>query len=170
MATNDKVTFKGNPVTLVGEPVQVGDQAPDFNLVGTDMSTKSLKDFGDKVKIVSVVPSLDTPVCDKQTREFNEKANALGDDVVVLTVSMDLPMAQKRWCAAAGIERVQCLSDYKDHSFGKNYGLRVQELGLLGRAVLVLDRDNTVKYKQVVPEMATEPNYDKAVEAAKNLA
>lgn len=164
------VTFKGKPVTLEGDEVKVGQKAPDFQLTGTDMSAKSLSDYGDKVKIVSVVPSLDTAVCDTQTRTFNEKAAALGDDVVLLTVSMDLPMAQKRWCGAAGIDRLECLSDFKDHSFGQAYGLRIKELGLLSRAVLVLDRDNTVRYVQLVPEIAQEPDYGPALEAARKLA
>ncbi len=121
------VTFKGNPVTLAGNPPEVGQKAPDFQLTANDMSAKKLSDYQGKVKLISVVPSLDTPVCDAQTRKFNEKAANLGDDVVVLTVSMDLPMAQKRWCGAAGIENVECLSDFKDHSFGQTYGLRIQE-------------------------------------------
>lgn len=164
------VTFKGNPVTLVGEPPKVGQKAPDFALTGIDMSGKKLSDYQGKVKLISVVPSLDTPVCDAQTRSFNEKAGTLGDDVVVLTVSMDLPMAQKRWCGAAGVEHVQCLSDYKDHSFGKTYGLRIKELGLLARTVMIVDRDDTVQYVQLVPEIAQEPDYDDALNALKQIA
>ncbi|HEX7010012.1 MAG TPA: thiol peroxidase [Phycisphaeraceae bacterium] len=163
------VTFKGNPITLVGEGIKVGQKAPDFQLTATDMSTKTLGDFAGKVKVVSIVPSLDTPVCDTQTRKFNEAASSLGSDVVVLTVSMDLPMAQKRWCGAAGVDRVVCLSDYKDHSFGKSYGVRIQELGLLTRAVLVLDRDDVVRYQQLVGEVTQEPDYQAALEAAKRI-
>lgn len=167
---NNVVTFKGNPITLVGNEVATGQKAPAFTLVGTDMQPKSLQDFAGKVKIISVVPSLDTAVCDTQTRKFNEAAAGLGDDVVVLTVSVDLPMAQKRWCGAAGVDRVVCLSDYKDHSFGKDYGLRIKELGLLARTVLIVDKDDNVQYVQVVPEVAQEPNYDEVLEAAKKLA
>lgn len=162
------VTLKGNPMTLVGAELKVGDTAPDFSLKANDMSDKTLADFAGKVKIISIVPSLDTPVCDTQTRKFNEDAGSL-DGVVVLTVSVDLPMAQKRWCGAAGVENVVCLSDYKDHSFGKAYGVRIKEVGLLARTVLVVDKDNTIKYVQLVPEVATEPDYDPALAAAKAL-
>ena len=162
------VTLKGNPMTLVGAELKVGDTAPDFSLKANDMSDKTLADFAGKVKIISIVPSLDTPVCDTQTRKFNEDAGSL-DGVVVLTVSVDLPMAQKRWCGAAGVENVVCLSDYKDHSFGKAYGVRIKEVGLLARTVLVVDKDNTIKYVQLVPEVATEPDYDPRVFSRNSL-
>jgi len=162
------ITLKGNPVTLIGDELKVGDKAPDFTLKAVDMSDKSLADFAGKVKIISVVPSLDTPVCDTQTRKFNEDAGSL-DGVVVLTVSVDLPMAQKRWCGAAGVENVTCLSDFKDHSFGKAYGVRIKEIGLLARQVMVIDKDDTIKYVELVPEVAQEPNYDAALAAAKGL-
>ncbi len=163
------VTFKGEPLTLFGVEPAIGESLKDFTLTATDMSSKSLGDYQGKVKILAVVPSLDTSVCDKETRRFNEEASKLGDDVVVLTVSMDLPMAQKRWCGAAGVDRVETLSDYKDHSFGKDYGLRINELGLLARTVIVADRDNVVRYVELVPEIGQEPNYDAAVAAAKKL-
>lgn len=163
------VTFKGNPVTLAGEPPKTGQKAPDFTLTGTDMAPHKLSDYQGKVKLISVVPSLDTSVCDAQTRKFNENAANLGDDVVVLTISMDLPMAQKRWCGAAGVERVECLSDYKDHSFGNTYGLRIAELGLLTRTVMIVDRDDTIRYVQLVPEVAQEPDYDDALNALKQI-
>ena len=166
---NNEVTLKGNPVTLEGDPVKVGDKAPDFSLVGNDMKPKSLGDFAGKVKILSIVPSLDTSVCDTETRRFNEEASSLGDDVQVITVSVDTPMAQKRWCAAAGVDRVTCLSDFKDHRFGRDYGVRMHEPGLLARQVMVLDRHDTVKYVQLVNEVADEPDYDKAIAAAKEL-
>lgn len=162
------VTMKGNPMTLLGDEVQVGQKAPDFTLVGTDMQPKSLKDYAGKVKLISIVPSLDTPVCDKETRRFNEEAAKLGDDVVILTVSLDLPMAQKRWCAAAGIDKVVTLSDYKDHSFGQKYGVRIKEIGLLAREVLVVDKNDKVVHKELVKEIASEPDYDKALQAAKS--
>ena len=164
------VTMKGNPLTLTGDMPKVGDKAPDFNLTGTDMAGKTLKDFAGKVKVLEIVPSLDTSVCDTETRRFNELAAGLGENIVVLTISMDLPMAQKRWCGAAGVDRVVCLSDFKDHTFGQAYGLRIKELGLLARAVLVVDQNDTIQYAELVKEVAEEPNYDAALEAAKKLA
>lgn len=162
-----KVTFKGGPMTLVGSPVTVGQPAPAFALVGNDMAAVALQSLTGKVILISVVPSLDTPVCDTQTRRFNEAAAGLGDDVVVLTISVDLPFAQKRWCGAAGIERVVTASDYKDRAFGQAYGLYVKELGLLARAVLVVDRQGVVTYQEVVGEITNEPDYDAALRAAR---
>ncbi|MEM6731865.1 MAG: thiol peroxidase [Myxococcota bacterium] len=163
------VTFKGNPLTLSGDPVEVGQKAPASTLTANDMSDKSVEAWDGKVRVINVVPSLDTPVCDTQTRTFNQRASELGDDVVVLTVSRDLPFAQNRWCGAAGIERVQVLSDYKTHAFGNDYGLTMKEMGLLARSVLVLDKDGTVKYQEIVGEMTSEPNYEAAFDAAKAL-
>ena len=163
------ITFKGNGMTLEGDEIKVGQTLPNFSLRGADMSVKTLADYAGKVKIISVVPSLDTPVCDVQTRHFNADAGKLGDDVVVLTVSVDLPMAQKRWCGAAGVDNVVCLSDFYDHSFGTDYGMRIKELGLLARAVIVADANNAVHYIETVSEMADEPNYDEALAAAKAL-
>ena len=160
------VTFKGNPMTLIGPEVEVGKPAPDFKLIANDMSEKKLSDYRGKTVILSVVPSLDTPVCDLQTRAFNEKAAGL-KDTVVLTVSLDLPFAQKRWCGAAGATNVVTLSDYKHHTFGPSYGLMIKELGLLARAVIVIDKNGVVRYKQYVKEVATEPKYDEVIEAAK---
>lgn len=162
------ITLKGNPMTLIGDELKVGDKAPDFSLKANDMSDMSLADFAGKVKIISVVPSLDTPVCDTQTRKFNEDAGSL-EGAVVLTVSVDLPMAQKRWCGAAGVENVVCLSDFKDHTFGKAYGVRIKEIGLLARQVMVVDKNDTIQYIELVPEVATEPNYDAALTVAKSL-
>lgn len=164
------ITLKGNPMTLIGDALKAGDKAPAFTLKANDMSDKTLKDFAGKVKILSVVPSLDTPVCDTETRKFNEAAGKLGDGVIVLTVSVDLPMAQKRWCAAAGVDNVVTLSDFKDHSFGKAYGVRIKEIGLLARQVMVIDKNDTIQYVELVPEVAQEPNYDAALAAAKKLA
>jgi thiol peroxidase len=162
------ITFKGNPMTLVGEGRKVGDKAPDATLVANDLSEKKLSDFTGKVVILSVVPSLDTGICDKQTRRFNEEAGKLGQ-AVVLTVSRDLPFAQKRWCGAAGVEKVQTLSDYRDRTFGTAYGLHIKELGLLARSVMVIDKGGTIRYQELVPEIAQEPNYDAALAAAKQL-
>lgn len=162
------VTMKGSPVTLEGtsRAPLVGDPAPNFAAVATDLSEKHLSDFRGKVVILSTVPSLDTKVCDAETRAFNERAAALGDGVVVLTVSMDLPFAQKRWCAAAGIDRVITLSDSKLRQVGDRYALRIREHGLLARAVTVIDAQGIIRYQQIVPEIASEPNYDSAIAAA----
>ncbi|MEM6459366.1 MAG: thiol peroxidase [Planctomycetota bacterium] len=163
----EAVTLKGNPMTLVGDELKVGDAAPDFSLKANDMSDKTLADYAGKVKLLSVVPSIDTPVCDTETRRFNTEAAGLGEDVVVLTVSVDTPMAQKRWCGAAGVDAVECLSDFKDHSFGTAYGVRIKEIGLLARQVFVIDRDGKITYTELVKEVADEPDYDAALAAAK---
>lgn len=161
------ITFVGNPMTLVGKEVKVGDKAPDFTLLDNGLAVKTLKDFEGKVKIFSVVPSLDTGVCDAQTRWFNQNVTALSDDVVVLTVSMDLPFAQKRWCGAAGVDNVVTLSDHKDASFGTNYGFLIEELRLLTRGIVVVDKNDKVTYVEYVPEVTNAVNFDAAVEAAK---
>lgn len=163
----EAITLKGNPMTLLGEALKPGDAAPAFSLKANDMSDKTLADFAGKVKLISVVPSLDTPVCDTETRKFNESAAALGDDIVILTVSVDTPMAQKRWCGAAGVDKVVTLSDFKDHSFGPAYGVRIKEIGLLARQVMVVDKDDKLTYVELVPEVAQEPDYDAALAAAK---
>lgn len=163
------VTMKGNPVTLVGNDVQVGQDAPDCTLVANDLSEVKLSSFKGKKVILSVVPSLDTPVCDLQTKWFNQEAPNLGEDVVVLTISMDLPFAQKRWCAATGSDQVQTLSDHRDAAFGEAYGLIVKGVRLLARAIFVVDANGVIQYKQLVPEITTEPNYDEALEALKKL-
>ena len=163
------VTFKGNPLTLVGDAVSVGQKIPDFTVLGNDLSAVKLSSFAGKIVLLSLVPSLDTPVCDIETRRFNAEAAKLGEDVVVLTVSMDLPFAQKRWCGAAGIDRVITLSDHRDASAGLATGMLIKELRLLARAVFVLGRDGTVAYAQVVPEMTHEPDYEAALAAARNL-
>lgn len=160
------VTFKGNPVTLIGNEVKVGDKAPDFKVLANDLSEVTLADTKGFVRLISVVPSIDTGVCDAQTRRFNEEAAKL-DNVKVLTVSVDLPFAQKRWCGAAGIENVQMLSDHRDVSFGQAYGVLIKELRLLTRAVFVIDSSDTVTYVEYVPEATNHPNYDAAIEAAK---
>lgn len=161
------ITFKGDPLTLVGNEVSVGQDAPDFTASANDLSAKGLSDYQGKVVVLVSVPSLDTPVCDTEVRRFNDEATKLGDQVAVVTVSMDLPFAQARWCGAAGVEAVETLSDYKDRSFGEAYGLMIKELGLLTRAVLVVDKDGKVTYQEIVPEVTNEPDYDKALEAIK---
>jgi thiol peroxidase len=163
------VTMKGNPLTLVGNEVKVGQPAPDFEVIANDMSSVKLSSFKGKVCIICSVPSLDTSVCDMETRRFNEEAGKLGSDVAVLTISMDLPFAQKRWCGAAGVKNVQTLSDHRDASFGKAYGVLIKELRLLARAVFVVDKNGTIRYIQIVNELASEPNYEAALNAVKGL-
>ncbi|MBX9973339.1 thiol peroxidase [Cytobacillus firmus] len=160
------ITFKGNPVTLLGNEVKVGDKAPEFKVLANDLSEVTLADSKGQVRLISVVPSIDTGVCDAQTRRFNEEASKL-DNVKILTVSVDLPFAQKRWCAAAGIENVQTVSDHRGLSFGEAYGVAIQELRLLARAVFVVDSNDTVTYAEYVSEATEHPNYEAAVEAAK---
>ncbi len=163
------ITFKGNPMTLVGDEVNVGVTAPDFTAVGNDMKPVSLSDYKGKVVVLVSVPSLDTPVCDIETKRFNEEAGKLGDKVALLTVSLDLPFAQKRWCGAADAKNVVTVSDYKDRQFGQSWGLYIKELGLLARAVYVIDTQGVIKYAELVSEVTTEPNYDAAISAAKVL-
>lgn len=162
-------TLKGNPITLVGPELKVGDKAPDFKLNKNLMEQVSLADFAGKVKLISVVPSLDTGVCDAQTRRFNEEASKLGENVAILTVSADLPFAQARWCGAAGIDKVVTLSDYKTLGFGDAYGVHIKELRLDMRAIFVLDANDTIQYVEYLKEMTEHPNYEAAVEAVKGL-
>jgi thioredoxin-dependent peroxiredoxin len=163
------VAFKGNPMTLLGTEVKVGDKAPDFKVVDNAMQPATLDSFRGKIKIVSSVPSLDTPVCDMETRRFNQEADRMPDNVVVLTVSMDLPFAQKRWCAAAGVEKVKTLSDFQARSFGPAYGVLIKELQLLARAVFILDDQDVVRYVEIAPEIAKEPDYDRVLSAVRAL-
>ena len=163
------ITFKGNPMTLLGPELKVGDAAPDFAVVDNGLAVVNLSSYAGKIKIISAVPSLDTPVCDTETRRFNQEAAALSGDVVILTVSLDLPFAQKRWCGAAGIDKVVTLSDYRERSFGLGYGVLIKELLLLTRAVFVVDAAGTVRYIQIVPEVTGEPDYAAAIAAAKEL-
>ncbi len=163
------VTFKGAPLHLVGQVSAVGQKAPDFALVANDLSPRSLKDYAGKVLVLLCVPSLDTPVCDMEVRRFNSEAAQLSDKVQILAVSCDLPFAQARWCGAAGVAAVQSLSDYKEAQFGKDYGVLIQELRLLTRAIFVLDADGNVAYSQIVPEVSSEPDYDAALAAVKAL-
>ncbi|MBS2970013.1 thiol peroxidase [Metabacillus sp. KIGAM252] len=160
------ITFKGNPVTLPNTEVKKGDKAPDFRVLANDMSEVTLEDTKGKIRIISVVPSIDTGVCDAQTRKFNEEAAKL-DNVTVLTVSNDLPFAQKRWCAANGLENVVTLSDHRDLSFGEAYGVAIKELRLLARSVFVVDSNNEVVHAEYVSEATNHPDYEAAIEAAK---
>lgn len=163
------ITFKGNPFTLLGPALNVGDKAPDFSVVDNGLAPVSLASSTGKVRIISSIPSLDTPVCDTETRRFNQEAATLPDGVVVLTISLDLPFAQKRWCGAAGIEKVTTLSDYRDRSFGQNYGVLIKELLLLTRAIFVVDAHDVIRYIQIVPEVTSEPDYAAVIAATRAL-
>lgn len=163
------VTFKGGPLTLMGPELKPGDKAPDFHLVDNGLAPKTLADYKGQVLIISAVPSLDTPVCDMETRRFNNEAAKLGDGIKILTVSMDLPFAQARWCGAAGVEHVVTLSDYARRDFGTGWGVLIKELMLLARCVFVVDRESVVQYVQLVPEVTDEPDYDAVLAAAKKL-
>ncbi|MDY0268242.1 thiol peroxidase [Trichloromonas sp.] len=163
------ITFKGNPVTLLGPELKIGSAAPDFKVVDNGLQPVTLADSQGKVRVITVVPSLDTPVCDTMTRKFNEEAAKLPENVVVYTISLDLPFAQKRWCGNAGIEKVKTLSDYQERSFGLSYGLLIDELKLLARAVLVIDQQGTIAYQEIVKEVTAEPDYKAALAAARAL-
>lgn len=163
------VTMKGNPLTLTGNPVKVGDSTPDFEVLANDLSPVKFSSFAGKVCLISSVHSLDTSVCDIETRTFNEKAGALSDNIVVLTISMDLPFTQKRWCGAAGVKSVQTLSDHRKAEFGKAFGVLIKELRLLARAVFIVDVKGKIRYIQIVDELSHEPNYEEAFEALKGI-
>ncbi len=161
------ITFQGAPLTLVGSEIKVGDDAPDAQVLANDLSPVALSAFRGKTVVLSCVPSLDTPVCDTQTRRFNEAAAALGDEVAIITASMDLPFAQARWCGAAGVDAVQTVSDHRDAALGQAYGVLIKELRLLSRAVFVADRDGKIVHAEYVKEITDEPDYDAALAAAK---
>ena len=153
------ITMKGGPLTLVGHEVKVGDIAPDFTAIDTNLAPVRVLSFHGKACILSSVVSLDTPVCDTETKRFNDEAARLGPDITILTLSMDLPFAQKRWCGAAGVTKVQTLSDYRDASFGNAYGVLIKELRLLARAVFLVDKKGIVRHAEIVPEITSEPDY-----------
>lgn len=165
--TKAKVTFQGNPLTLTGDQPAAGQAAPDFEVLGNDLSGVKLSSFKGKVCVICTVPSLDTPVCDTEVRKFNEQATSLGDDVAVLVISMDLPFAQSRWCGAAGVKNVQTLSDHNKAQFGNAYGVLIKELRLLARTVFVVDKEGVIRYIEVVEELTNEPDYESALKAAK---
>jgi thiol peroxidase len=164
------VTMRGNPLTLVGPELKPGQKAPAFTATGKGLAPASLDQFKGKVRIISAVPSIDTPVCDAETRRFNEEAGKLSGDVQILTISMDLPFAQARWCGAAGVDKVTMLSDYKSAEFGEKYGALIKELHLLARAVFVVDKNDTVTHVEYVKEVANHPDYEAALNAAKKAA
>ena len=169
MAQERTTKMKGNPQVLVGPELKPGDTAPDFDVTGNDLKPVKLADTGKGVRIFSVVPSLDTPVCDQQTRRFNEEAATLGG-IEIFTVSCDLPFAQKRWCAAAGIDKVKTVSDYRNGSFGEAWGTMLKDLRIESRAIFVVNGANKVTYVEYVPEVTEHPNYDAALKAARSAA
>jgi thioredoxin-dependent peroxiredoxin len=161
--------MRGNPLTLIGPELKPGDPAPDFTATDSSLKPVSLKDTGENVRIISVVPSLDTPVCDAQTKKFNEAAAQL-PDVDIITVSMDLPFAQKRWCGQFGVDKVKMLSDHKDGSFGSHYGTLIKDLRIESRAIFVIDQKNVIRHVEYVKEVADHPNYESALSAARSAA
>jgi thiol peroxidase len=163
------ITLRGNPFTLLGKELKTGDAAPDAELLANDLKPVHLSSYRGKVCIISVVPSLDTPVCDVQTRRFNTEAAGLSDNVVILTVSVDLPFAQSRWCGAAGIDKVKTLSDHRTVNFGLAYGVLIKELRLLARSVFVVDQKGIIRHAQLVKEVAQEPDYAAVIAAMKSL-
>ncbi len=163
------VTMRSNPLTLMGNELKIGSALPDVELLGNDLSAVRLSSFRGKICVISSVPSLDTPVCDMETRKFNDMAAKLSKDTVILTVSMDLPFAQKRWCGAAGVDKVVTLSDHRKGEFGEAFGVMLKELRLLARAVFIADRNGLVRYAQLVPEITKEPDYEAVMGALKKL-
>lgn len=167
--TTEKVTFKGQQLTLEGYPIEVGQTAPDFKVLNNDLEEKKLSDYAGKVRVIVAVASLNTSVCDMEVKRFNQEAEIMSEDVEVLTISMDLPFAQKNWCAAAGCKRVTTLSDHKDADFGRKYGILIKELRLLARTVFIVDKEGKVAYKQLVSEVTDEPDYNEVLEKIKSL-
>ena len=163
------ITIHGNPLTIVGEAIKGGMPAPDSELLDNDLNPVKLSSFRGKVVIITSVPSLDTPVCDIETRRFNDEAASLGPEVQIVTVSMDLPFAQKRWCGAAGVDKVKTLSDHRQADFGQAYGILIKELRLLARAVFIVDAAGTLQYVQLVKEVASEPNYEEVMQALQKI-
>ena len=163
------VTVNGNPVTLIGSEAKVGDKAPDFTVLDGDLKEVRLRDFGGKIKVISVSASLDTPVCDMQARRFNQEAARLPEDVVILNITMDLPFAISRFCTTSGIDKVQAFSDHRDASFGNAYGVLIKELRLLARSIFIVDKNDMIRYMEIVPELTNHPDYDKALDALKKL-
>jgi len=164
------ITIHGDPLTLVGDEIKVGSQAPDVELLDNDLNPVKLSSYLGKVLVIASVPSLDTPVCDIETRRFNDEAANLGSDIELVTISMDLPFAQKRWCGVAGITRIKTLSDHRQADFGMAYGVLIKELRLLARAIFILDRRGTVQYVQLIKEVADEPNYEEVLQTLNTMA
>jgi thiol peroxidase len=169
MERKGKITFLGNPLTLIGTEKKNGEKANNFTVLDKELKEISLKDFAGKIKLISVTPSLDTPVCDIQARRFNQEAAKLPDDVVIMNISMDLPFAISKFCTTAGIDKVKAYSDHRDASFGNAYGVLIKELRLLARSIFIIDRDDTIRYIELVPELSDQPDYDKALAELRKL-
>ncbi|MEF3279957.1 MAG: thiol peroxidase [Elusimicrobiota bacterium] len=164
------VTLQGRELTLIGEELKIGDKAPDFKVIANDMTPmKFYRTYKGKIVLISSVPSLDTPVCDIETKRFNDEAQKLSQDIEIITISMDLPFAQKRWCGQAGVNRVKTYSDYLKADFGKSYGILIKELRLLARCIFIVDREGIIRYIQLVKEISNEPNYEEAINALKQI-
>lgn len=163
------ITFQGKPLTLIGDSINIGSHAPEFEVVSANLKPVKLGDFKGKTKIISTFPSLDTPVCDLQVKEFNKHAASFSSDIVVIGISKDLPFAIKRFCSENSIKNEVVLSDYKTSSFGMNYGLLIKELNLLGRSVQIIDKNDIVRYRQIVQELTIPPNYDEVLKALKGI-
>ena len=170
MERKSAVTFQGNPLTLLGEEVKIGQKAPGFTVLDSDLQEVNLDTFAGKVKLIASVPSLDTPVCDLEIKRFNEEASKIAGDVVILFISMDLPFAQKRFCQSFDITKVKTLSDHKTADFGNKYGVLIKELRLLSRAIFVIDKSDVISYIECVKEIADQPNYEEALEALKKAS
>jgi len=166
---NRKVIFGGNPVELAGNEINIGDKAPEFSVLDNGLKPVKLSDFKGKVKLISIFPSIDTGVCSIQTHKFNSEAGSYGENVAFLAISLDLPFALKRFCGAEGINNLKTLSDHRDVDFGNKYGFLIRDLRLLARGVVVIDKDDVIRYVEVVPEIGHEPNYDAALKALKVL-
>jgi thiol peroxidase len=170
MERKNAVTFKGNPITLLGNEVKTGEDAPDFKVLDAELNEKGLADFNDKIKLIASVPSLDTPVCDLQIKRFNDEAVKISKGVVILFISMDLPFAQKRFCQEFNIKKVKTFSDHRDGDFGVKYGVLIKELRLLARAIFIIDKENKVRYVQYVKDITDQPDYDGALNTLKEVA
>ncbi|HAM50121.1 MAG TPA: thiol peroxidase [Nitrospiraceae bacterium] len=170
MERKGMITIHGSPLTLIGKEIKVGDKAPDFTVLDGDLKRAGPKDFAGKLKVISVTPSLDTPVCDLQARRFNQEAAKLPDTIAVLNISMDLPFAISRFCTTAGIDKVKAYSDHKDASFGNAYGVLIKELRLLARSIFIIDKTDTVRYIEIVAELSNHPDYDKVLEVVRKLS
>lgn len=166
----NKVTVNGNPLTLAGNELKVGDKAPNFVLMNNNMKEVTLEHYAGKVLVIATLPSLDTPTCDMEVKRFNNEAIKMSDDIQILAISMDLPFAQKRWCANAGVDRVHTLSDYKTGQFSIDYGLLIEEMQLSARAVFILDKNHNINYIQFVSDISKEPDYEEVLRALKEIA
>ncbi|MGB2629689.1 MAG: thiol peroxidase [Candidatus Omnitrophota bacterium] len=170
MERKDAVTFKGNLITLLGNEAKTGQEAPDFKVLDVELNEKGLTDFKDKIKLIASVPSLDTPVCDLQIKRFNDEAAKISKDVAILFISMDLHFAQKRFCQEFNIKKVKTFSDHRDGDFGVKYGVLIKELRLLARAIFVVDKENKIRYVEYVKDITSQPDYETALNALKDIA